>query len=51
MKQVLKELAETEVKHAGSADLRPVLIRNKAVLAAALGTPPRAGVHSTPVGG
>jgi hypothetical protein len=46
---LLKELAETEAKHAGSADLRPVLIRNKAVLAATLGTPPRAGEYSTPI--
>ena len=47
--KLLKALAETEAKHAGSADLRPVLIRNKAVLAVALGTPPRAGEYSTPI--
>ena len=40
---LMKELAATEAKNAGSADLRPLLVRNKAALLAALGVAPRAG--------
>jgi hypothetical protein len=40
---LMKELAEAEAKHVGRGDLRPLLVRNKAALAAALGVSPRVG--------
>jgi len=40
---IMKELTGTEAKNAGGDDLRPLLVRNKAVLLAALGVAPRAG--------
>jgi hypothetical protein len=40
---LMKELAEAEAKHADIGDMRTLLVRNKAALAAALGATPRVG--------
>jgi hypothetical protein len=40
---LMKELAMAEAKHADIGDMRPLLVRNKAALAAVLGVAPRVG--------